>query len=107
MTLKQGEATVSIRRDGTLHFGKAAIRQFAATDVAYVHLYRMGGGGGTRPLLSNERQELRLRGEGPFSQYGEDDPREFFRVLRFKPRSRKSYRAWIEPKTQTIMVRIG
>jgi len=107
MTINQCEATVSIRRDGTMYFPRAAIRQFAATDVAYVHFYRMGGGGGTRPLLSRERHELRLRAASPFSQYAEDDPVEVFRGIRFKPRSRKLYRAWTEPKTQTIMVQIG
>ena len=107
MTFKRWEATVSICRDGGMHFPRAAIQQFAATDLAYVHFYRMNGGGGTRPLLSRERHELRLRGDGPFSQYAEDDPRELLRVIRFKPRSRKSYRAWVEPKTQTIMVQIG
>lgn len=101
------EPAVSIRCDGTIHFPPAAIRQFAETDLAYIHFYRMGGGGGTRPLLSCERNELRLRGDGPFSEYAEDDPLEFFRGIRFKPRSRKSFRAWIEPKTQTIMVQIG
>lgn len=107
MTVKQCEATVSIRRDGTMYFPRATIRQFAATDVAYVHFYRIGGGGGTRPLLSRERHKLRVCGDRPFSQYGEDDPRELLRVIRFKSRSRKSYRAWIERKTQTIMVQIG
>jgi hypothetical protein len=107
MTVNQCEATVSIRCDGTIHFPRAAIRQFAETDLAYIHFYRIGGGGGTRPLLSCERNELRLRSDGPFPEYAEDDPLEFFRGIHFKPRSRKSLRAWIEPKTQTIMVQIG
>lgn len=107
MTVNKSEATVSIRRDGTTHFPRAAIQQFAATDVAYVHFYRMCGGGGTRPLLSRERHELRLQGDAPFSQYAEDDPLELLRGIQFKPRSRKLYRAWIERKTQTIMVQIG
>jgi hypothetical protein len=107
MTIKRWGATVSIRSDGGMHFPRAAIQQFAATDLAYVHFYRVGGGGGTRPLLSRERHELTLRGDGPFSQYAEDDPRELLRVIRFKPRIRKSYRAWLERKTRTIMVQIG
>jgi hypothetical protein len=101
------EPAASIRCDGTIHFTRAAIRRFGATEVNYVHFYRTGGGGGTRPLLSRERQELRLRGDGPFSDYAEDDPLEFFRGMHFKPRSTKSLRAWVEPKTQTIMVQIG
>jgi len=98
---------VSIRRSGTVQFNRAALQQFRASDPVYVHFYRIAGGGGTRPLLGCERHALGLEGQGPFSQYSEDDPLEFLRQTRLKPRAGRLYRAWIEPRTRTIMVRIG
>ena len=47
MTLIDAEATVRIRCDGTVHFTAAATRHFREMDAAYVHFYRVGGGGGT------------------------------------------------------------
>ncbi len=107
MTLIDAEATVRIRCDGTVHFTAAATRHFREMDAAYVHFYRVGGGGGTRPLLARERRDLGLNGNGPFSQYGEDDPVEFLCMIQIEPGTRRSYRAWSEPSTRTIMVQIG
>lgn len=100
------ETTISIRRDGTLQFTRKAIGEFGPHDIDYVHFYRLSGGGGTRPLLHRERQELGAREPGPFARYSDDDPLEFLRLVGIKPRTRKFYRAWIELKTGTIMVQI-
>jgi len=105
------ETTISIRRDGTIHFNRAAFRQFGPIDPDNVHFYRLSGGGGTRPLLRRERRELGVCGPGPTAQHAEDDPlefmQEFIRLVQVKPLARKRYRAWLEEKTKTVMIRIA
>jgi hypothetical protein len=108
MSCEDSKATISIRRDGTVHFTPAANREFGLSDANYLHCYRMrGGGGGTRPLLRRERQELGLMGAARVAGYLEDDPNEFMRLIQIKPRVGKLYRAWMEPKTRTIMVQLA
>lgn len=75
--MSDSEAIVSIRRDGTIHVSRAAITQFGPTGTDYVYLYRMRGGGGTRPLLDRERRELGVRAPSPLAQRAEDDALEF------------------------------
>ena len=107
MSAENSKTTISIRRDGTVRFTQAAIREFRPSDADYLHFYHMKGGGGTRPLVGRERRDLGLHGPGPFAQYSEDDPLEFLRGVGIEPRARKPYPAWIEPRTRTIMVQIG